>query len=101
VQEVAKKREEEAEMRRRINDVLAEMQNDTRDAALEVREQTMQLRTAERTGASAIRAGAAAEKQLETAETAFNKAESELADANEIFNEIAGMLLLLLLRLCC
>jgi hypothetical protein len=90
VQEEAKKREEEAEMRRRINDVLAEMQNDTRDAALEVREQNLQLRTAERSGASAMRDGAAAKKQLEIAETAFSKAEAELAEVNEIFNEIAG-----------
>ena len=90
VQEEAQKRQEEAEMRKRINDVLSEMQNDARDAALEVREQASQLRTAERTGASATRAGTAAARQLEVAEAAFSKAEGQLADANDVFNDLAG-----------
>lgn len=88
----ARKRQEEVEMRKRINDVLSEMQNDARDAALEVREQAGQLRTSERAGAGATRAGAAASRQLEAAEAAFSQAESQLADANDVFNDIAGAL---------
>lgn len=92
MQEEQQAKEQAAAMRQRIQEVISEMQGDVKQAGADAKELTAALRTAERDGRDAIKAGEVAAAKQERAESEFAATESELDEANDIFNEIAGQL---------
>lgn len=74
-------------MKEQINAVLGEMTNDLRERSARVKEAQAALRQGRNESRGLMRAGADAQKRVDSAEDQFKRTESQLAEANTAFNE--------------